>query len=115
MPLEMVFIMAIAADLLQSMIPISQFNKGQAAKIFDRLHSERELIVLKNNQPSAIILSPEEYTRLTEIEEDYFLLLEANKRMEDNGKNKTLSFSSVMSNLGISEDELLDTEDVDIE
>ena len=40
--------MAIAADLLQSLVPISQFNKGQAAKIFDRLHSERELIVLKN-------------------------------------------------------------------
>ena len=107
--------MAIAANLLQSLVPISQFNKGQAAKIFDRLRSERELIVLKNNQPSAIILSPEEYTRLTEIEEDYFLLLEANKRMEDNGNNKTLSFDSVMSNLGISEDELLDTEDVDIE
>ena len=107
--------MAIAANLLQSLVPISQFNKGQAAKIFDRLHSERELIVLKNNQPSAIILSPEEYTRLTEIEENYFLLLEANKRMEDNGNNKTLSFDSVMSNLGISEDELLNTEDVTIE
>ena len=46
--------MAIAADLLQSLVPISQFNKGQAAKIFDRLHSERELIVLKNNQPSVL-------------------------------------------------------------
>ena len=27
--------MAIAANLLQSLVPISQFNKGQAAKIFD--------------------------------------------------------------------------------
>lgn len=107
--------MAISANLLQSLVPISQFNKGQAAKIFDRLHSESELIVLKNNQPSAIILSPEEYTRLTEIEEDYFLLLEANKRMEENGNNKTISFDSVMSNLGIGEAELLDMEDVDIE
>ncbi|MCI6997873.1 MAG: type II toxin-antitoxin system Phd/YefM family antitoxin [Eubacterium sp.] len=107
--------MTIAADLLQSLVPISQFNKGQAAKIFDRLHSERELIVLKNNQPSAIILSPEEYTRLTEIEEDYFLLLEANKRIEENGDNRTVSFDSVMNNLGISNEELLDTEDVDIE
>lgn len=62
-----VFTMAIAADLLQSLVPISQFNKGQAAKIFDRLHSERELIVLKNNQPSAIILSPAEYTRLQKL------------------------------------------------
>ena len=64
--------MAIAAELLQSLVPISQFNKGQAAKIFDRLRSERELIVLKNNQPSAIILSPEEYTRLTEIKRIIF-------------------------------------------
>ena len=107
--------MAIAANLLQSLVPISQFNKGQASKIFDRLHTERELIVLKNNQPSAIILSPEEYTRLTEIEEDYFLLLEANKRIEDNGNKKTISFDSVIKNLGIGEDELLDTEEVDIE
>ena len=107
--------MAIAANLLQSLVPISQFNKGQAAKIFDRLHSEKELIVLKNNQPSAIILSPEEYTRLTEIEEDYFLLLEANRRMEGNGSNETISFDSVMNNLGINEDELTDMEDVNIE
>ena len=41
--------MAIASDFLQSLVPISQFNKGQAAKIFDRLRSEKELIVLKNN------------------------------------------------------------------
>ena len=107
--------MAMAADLLRSLVPISQFNQGQAAKIFDRLRFERELIVLKNNQPSAIILSPEEYTRLTEIEEDYFLLLEADKRMKNNGNDKTLSFDSVMCDLGISEDELLDAEDVDIE
>ena len=110
-----VFLMASAANLLHSLVPISQFNKGQAAKIFDRLHSEKELIVLKNNQPSAIILSPEEYTRLTEIEEDYFLLLEANKRIEENGDKQTVSFDSVMRNLGISEQELLDTENIDIE
>lgn len=107
--------MALATDFLQSMVPISQFNKGQAAKIFDRLHSEKELIVLKNNQPSAVILSPEEYTRLTEIEEDYFLLLEANRRIEENGDKKTVSLDSVMDHLGISKEELLDAEDADIE
>lgn len=109
------FIMALATDFLQSLVPISQFNKGQAAKIFDRLHSEKELIVLKNNQPSAVILSPEEYTRLTEIEEDYFLLLEANRRIEENGDKKTVSLDSVMDHLGISKEELLDAEDADIE
>ncbi len=107
--------MAVAADLLQSLVPISQFNKGQASKIFDRLRSEKKLIVLKNNQPSAIILSPEEYTRLTEIEEDYFLLLEANKRIEANGDKDTIPIDAVITDLGISKEELLDTEDVNIE
>ena len=107
--------MALATDFLQSLVPISQFNQGQAAKIFDRLHSEKELIVLKNNQPSAVILSLEEYTRLTEIEEDYFLLLEANRRIEENGDKKTVSLDSVMDHLGISKEELLDAEDADIE
>ena len=106
--------MAIATNILQCLVPISQFNKGQASKIFDRLRSEKELIVLKNNQPSAIILSPEEYTRLTEIEEDYFLLLEANKRLE-NGSKPTVPLSSVLDELGITEKELEETEDVAIE
>lgn len=57
----------------------------------------------------------EEEQILTEIEEDYFLFLEANKRMEDNGNSETISFDSVMSHLGISEDELMDTEDMDLE
>lgn len=107
--------MANTSVLLQSLVPISQFNKGQASKIFDRLHSEKELIVLKNNQPSAVILSPEEYTRLTEIEENYFLLLEANQRLEKNGKRDALPLDYIMHDLGISDSELADTEDIDIE
>ena len=86
-----VSVMAIASDFLQSLVPISQFNKGQAAKIFDRLRSEKE------------------------IEEDYFLLLEANKRLDDNGNQETVSYDSVMKHLGISEAELLEAEDADIE
>lgn len=105
--------MAFTANLLHSLIPISQFNKGQAAKIFDRLRSEKELIVLKNNQPSAVILSPEEYSRLTEIEEDYYLLLEANRRLEEN--QTKVSMESVMENLGIDEADLVDMEDIEIE
>ena len=106
--------MATVPNLLQSLVPISQFNKGQASKIFNRLRSEKELVVLKNNQPSAIILSPEEYLRLTEIEEDYLLLLEANKRIEDNGDKETVSFDEALKELGIDEEELLNMEDVEI-
>ena len=101
--------MANAANILQSLVPISQFNKGKAAQIFDRLRTEKELIVLKNNQPSAVILSPEEYTRLTEIEEDYMLLLEAN------GDKPGISFTNVLNDQGISESDIDDAEEVAIE
>lgn len=106
--------MAFTTDLLQSLVPITQFNRGQASRIFDRLRSERQLIVLKNNQPSAIILSPEEYARLAEIEEDYMLLLEANRRLEENNGKPTLSFQSVLEELGLTEADLEKTEDVQI-
>lgn len=76
--------MDLTATLLTRLVPITQFNRGQASRIFDRLRAEPELIVLKNNQPSAVILSPDEYTRLAEIEENYKLLLEATKRLRAN-------------------------------
>lgn len=107
--------MAYAAKLLQSLVPITWFNRGKASQIFDRLATERQLIVLKNNQPSAIILSPEEYNRLAEIEEDYTLLLEATTRLAENGKKAAIPMDTLLSDLGISEDELDATVDVEIE
>lgn len=97
--------MAYTADILDSLVPITQFNRGQASKIFDRLHSESRLIVLKNNQPAAIILSPSEFQRLSEIEEDYTLLLEATRRLKEDSSS-TSSREDVMSELGISEADL---------
>ena len=97
--------MAYTADILDSLVPITQFNRGQASKIFDRLHSESQLIVLKNNQPAAIILSPSEFQRLSEIEEHYTLLLEATRRLKEDSSS-TSSREDVMSELGISEVDL---------
>lgn len=107
--------MAFSANLLRNLIPISQFNRGQASHIFDRLRTEKQLVVLKNNQPSAVILSPEEYERLTEIEEDYMLLLEANKRLAESKTQENHSFHKVLNELNISEKELAETEDTEIE
>ena len=106
--------MAYAANILNSLVPITQFNRGQASRIFDRLHTESQLVVLKNNQPAAVILSPEEYARLSEIEEDYLLLIEATKRIAENNA-PTTPMVEVIKELGITEDELNDTEDVAIE
>ena len=106
--------MAYTADILDSLVPITKFNRGQASRIFDRLHNENQHIVLKNNQPEAIILSPSEFQRLSEIEEDYTLLLEATRRLKENSSS-TSSREEVMSELNISEAELAAAGDVVIE
>lgn len=107
--------MELTANFLTRLIPITQFNRGQASRIFDRLRSEPELIVLKNNQPSAVILSPDEYTRLSEIEENYFLLLEATKRLSANEGKPTVSEADVMKHFGITGADLEEVEDLEIE
>ncbi len=107
--------MAITADLLKSLVSVTQFNKGQASKIFDRLRTERQLVVLKNNTPSAVILSPEEYERLSDIEEDYRLLLLAQERIAGGGLEHTISFHDAIADLGISDSEIEEAEELDIE
>lgn len=107
--------MSMAYDTINSLVSITQFNKGQASRIFDRLSTEKQLIVLKNNIPSAVIISPEEYIRLSEIAEDYYLLTEAQTRLKNNEGKKGMSFEDVMHSLGISEDDIENAEDLDTE
>ena len=97
---------------LDSLVPVTMFNKGYATKIFDRVKAEGQLIVLKNNAPEAVIVSTDEYTRLTEIEENYYLLLEANERLR-NAKT-TLTEEDMMERLGISQADLDAADDVEI-
>ena len=99
--------MAYAADILDSLVPITQFNRGQASRIFDHLHGESRLIILKNNQPAAIILSPSE----SQIEEDYTLLLESTRRLKEDSSS-TPSREDLMSELYISETDLTAVRDV---
>ena len=106
--------MAFAANMLNSLIPITQFNRGQASRIFDRLRAESQLVVLKNNQPAAVILSPEEYNRLCEMETDYALLLEAVRRLSANTA-PLASMEDVMKELGVTQEEIDAAEDVEIE
>ena len=97
---------------LESLVPVTMFNKGQATKIFDRVKTEGNIIVLKNNAPEAVIVSTDEYTRLTEIEENYYLLMEANERMRN--ADTTLTEENIMERLGISQADIDAADDVEI-
>ena len=49
-------------ELTERLVPISDFSQGKAGKIFsDVAENDHEYIVLKNNQPTAVLLSVKEY------------------------------------------------------
>ena len=58
-----------AAEIMKSMIPITRFNRGEASRIFDEVASSGTKIVVKNNRPACVLMSPEQYTELMELKE----------------------------------------------
>ena len=95
-------------------VSLSQFSGAQAEQIFERLREERQLVVCNESTPIAVLLLPEEYYRLLEIEENYRLLLLAQDRLEKNNGDM-LSEADVMHRLGISETEIAQATDLEIE
>lgn len=97
-------------NILNLVVPISRFNKGEANRIFEEVNATGPKIVLKNNKPTCVLVPPEEYERMLERLEDYELLTEAQKRMENEPEN-TFSQEEIMKRFGITQEDLIDAED----
>lgn len=51
-------------EFTEKLVSISDFSQGKAGKIFsDISENNNEYIVLKNNQPIAVVMSIKEYTK----------------------------------------------------
>ena len=100
--------------LMKKIVPITRFNKGEANKIFDEVQSTGTKIVMKNNRPACVLVSPEQYESLIEMLSDYLLLAEADRRMAANNDAENISHEDMMRSLGITREEL-DAVDVEIE
>ncbi len=70
-------------EMMKAMVPITRFNKGEASRIFDEVEASGTKIVMKNNKPACILMSPEQYESLMEMLSDYILLDEAKKRTQN--------------------------------
>ena len=97
---------------MNAIVPITRFNKGEAGKVFDEVEKNGIKIVVKNNKPACILLSPEQYEALMEMLADNILFEEAEKRMAS--KTKTYTHTEVMRELGITED-MLDAVDAEVD
>ncbi|WP_078664760.1 MULTISPECIES: type II toxin-antitoxin system Phd/YefM family antitoxin [Carboxydocella] len=98
--------------VLNSLVPISRFNKGEANKIFEEVRETGFKIVVKNNTPACVLLKPELYEQMLEAIEEYRLLLEAERRMEKAKEDDFIPQEKVLSDLGIISTDL---ENVDVE
>lgn len=100
--------------MMKRIVPITRFNKGEANKIFDEVQSSGTKIVMKNNRPACVLVSPEQYEALVEMLSDYSLFMEAEQRMAANHDEENIGQEEMMRSLGITQDEL-DSIDVEIE
>ena len=101
-------------NIMKSIVPISRFNKGEANKIFDEVEASGTKIVMKNNTPACILISPTQYESLMEMLSDFILFSEAEDRMEKNNDAENISHEEMLRELGISQSDL-DQVEVEIE
>lgn len=101
-------------SVMRSIVPITRFNKGEANRIFDEVESSGTKIVMKNNRPACVLISPSKYEALMEMLSDYIVQEEAEARMASFAAEETVSHEEMMKSLGITEDDLSDV-DVEIE
>lgn len=95
-------------------VSISQFNRGLAGKIFEDVKRTGAKVVMKNNAAECVLLSPEEYTNMMDELNDARLLTVANGRLRHTNIFDAVPAADVYRELGITEEDLADADEVDI-
>lgn len=100
-------------DFTECLVPISDFSQGKAGKIFsDVAENNKQYIVLKNNQPTAVLISIEEYKETQKKIERLEKFLEAVENMrllklaESRVNSETISFEELVTQEGFSMEEI---------
>ena len=107
--------MADVSGALRSTVPISLFNRGLAGKVFEEVRQQGAKVVMKNNAPECVLLSPEEYLRLIDEVNDAKLAALAAQRMQNFDADKAIPAEEVYQKYGISDADLADFDEVEFE
>ena len=100
-----------------SIISVTDLSRGKASKVVqDVAESDKEYIIVKNNEPQAILISLKDYTqlmnshdrvkKLEEELENLELLLLAEERVKQARPEDLISEKDVLCELGISAGEI---------
>ena len=107
--------MTSVVSAVRNTVSISLFNRGQAGKIFDEVKRFGAKVVIKNNTPECVLLSPEEYTKLMDELEDAQLALMAEERLKNFDPKKVISQEEIDKEFGITAEDLKGFENVELE
>ena len=102
-----------ALQMLDNLVPISDFSHGKGSAAFSKVGDDNPVVVL--NKPAFVIVTPDEYREAKQAEEDLTLLTLALKRMAVASDDALVSLSDVMEELGVSQDELDQMDEVEFE
>ena len=108
-------IMADISSALRSTIPISLFNRGMAGKVFEDVRRQGAKVVMKNNSPECVLLSPEEYLRLIDEVNDAKLAALAAQRMQGFDPANAIPAEEVYRQNGITKAALDSMDEVEFE
>lgn len=100
---------------IENTISISLFNRGLAGKIFDEVKRCGAKVVMKNNAPECVLLSPDEYIRLLDEVNDARLMAVATERMTNFDPSTLVSQEQVDKELGFSSSDYENTDGIEFE
>ena len=107
--------MASVMSAITNTVPIPQFNRGLAGKIFEDVKQCGAKVVMKNNAAECVPLSPDEYVCLMDELNDARLLAVASERMAHFDPTSLISEEEMNRRLGVTEDDLAGIDEVEIE
>ncbi len=84
------------------------FNRGLAGRIFEDVKKNGVKVVVKNNKPECVLLSPDEYVKLMDELNDARLHALAAERMTAFNPSNVIPESDVFKELGVTSDDLVD-------
>ena len=107
--------MSSVVSAITQTVPISQFNRGLAGQIFSDVKSHGPKVVMKNNAAEVVLMPPAEYVEIMDALNDYLLLTMAIERMANYDSSSLISEEEMDKRLGITQEELDSTGEVEFE
>ncbi len=107
--------MSSVVSAIKNTVPLSQFNRGLAGKIFSDVKTHGTKVVMKNNSAEVVLVPPEEYLEIMNALNDYLLLTMAVKRMEKYDPSDIITEAEMDKRLEITQEDLDSVGEVEFE